>query len=106
MKEKIKKNIAKTFLLMGIFLPIFSFLFASDYRRNAGLKYNLDKMTIIIYKGKPIDTESCLTVYRQGKPERACDNITTYKGRIEIPFKAITIVSLVLVIIGIILLMF
>ncbi|PIU98187.1 hypothetical protein COS61_02715 [Candidatus Wolfebacteria bacterium CG03_land_8_20_14_0_80_40_12] len=86
MKEKFKK-IAILYILIGIFVPIFSFLFASNYIPKAGIKYNLDRMEIVIYEGRPIPEKRCPIKFpsRLGYDvEEKCYDTIKYEGKIYI----------------------
>lgn len=104
MKEEIKKNIAKIFIVIGFFLTIISFIFASNYRPSANWKYNIDHMSVVVSSGKPLET--FISLYEKYQKTGTITDEIKYEGRIEIPFKYILTISIILIFAGIILLIF
>lgn len=110
MEEKIKK-IAKIILLIGVFLPIFSLFFVSDpYIHGYGIKPNLDRMKVTIYKGKPVPYKFCLGLPNRFNPNiienETCSDRIKYEGGIEIPLIYPLVSSVALIFTGILLLIF
>lgn len=99
MKEKIKKIIAKIFIVTGFFLPIILFIFASNYHPTAGLKYNIDHMSVVIHSGEPIVVKEKGPISWEG--EQTYRDVIKYEGRIEIPFKYILTISIILIFVGV-----
>lgn len=105
----------KIIIITGIFIFVFSFIFSSNYHPKLGIKGNLDRMELVVYKGRPTKVKECWGypnlierfvksqngIEKEQNIEEKCGYVTEYQGRIAIPFKYCLILSLLLITVGI-----